>query len=169
MKYRKVTNTQQFGGAIAYGIGHMNGVAGLPAWRWLFILEGIPSCVSAFFVFFFLPDYPETVGWLSETERTLAVQRLFHEGSKGHHPSMTWEDAKSTLTDWRLYAHYVIYFAGSPPFASLSLFVPSITIGLGYHDLQAQLMTVPPWAVAYGTYPHQHDVHTNDLYVPSRV
>lgn len=27
-----------FGGAIAYGIGHMNGAGGLSAWRWLFIM-----------------------------------------------------------------------------------------------------------------------------------
>ena len=27
-----------FGGAIAYGIGHMNGANGLSAWRWLFIM-----------------------------------------------------------------------------------------------------------------------------------
>lgn len=128
----------------------MDQTGGLAGWRWLFILEGIPSCLSAFLVFFFLPDYPESAGWLTESEKDLAVQRLYHEGSKGHHPSMTWQDAKSTLTDWRLYAHYIMYFAVSPPFASLSLFSPSITSGLGYVDLKAQLMTVPPWVVAYG-------------------
>ncbi|KLU81121.1 hypothetical protein MAPG_00216 [Magnaporthiopsis poae ATCC 64411] len=48
-----------FGGAIAYGIGHMNGVQGMSAWRWLFVLEGIPSCLSAVLVWFLLPDYPE--------------------------------------------------------------------------------------------------------------
>ncbi|KEY68431.1 hypothetical protein S7711_01206 [Stachybotrys chartarum IBT 7711] len=138
-----------FGGAIAYGIGHMNGVGGLSGWRWLFILEGIPSCLSAFVVYFFLPDYPESVHWLTEAEKDLAAQRLYHEGSKSSQPSMTWADAKATLTDWRLYGHYLLYFAMSPAFASLSLFSPSITSGLGYADLDAQLMTVPPWVVAY--------------------
>ena len=28
-----------FGGAIAYGIGHINGAAGLEGFRWLFIVE----------------------------------------------------------------------------------------------------------------------------------
>ena len=32
-----------FGGCIAYGVGHMNGAAGLEGWRWLFIIEGLPS------------------------------------------------------------------------------------------------------------------------------
>lgn len=30
----------------------------------------------------------------------------------------------------------------------LSLFTPSITRGLGYKNLEAQLMTIPPYAVA---------------------
>ncbi|KAI1429637.1 putative MFS transporter [Xylaria sp. FL1777] len=138
-----------FGGAIAYGIGHINKAGGLSAWRWLFIIEGIPSLISAFFVFFFLPDFPEDAKWLTIQERDLAVYRLRLEGSKGTHKAMTWDDAKNTLTDWRLWGHYIIYFGISVPFSSLSLFTPSITAGLGYGDLRAQLMTVPPYAVAY--------------------
>ncbi|KAK3376811.1 major facilitator superfamily domain-containing protein [Lasiosphaeria ovina] len=136
-----------FGGAIAYGIGHMNGAHGLSAWRWLFIIEGVPSCLSAFLVYFFLPDYPEE--FHKGKDREISLARLHIEGSKSHHSSMTWQDAKSTLTDWRLYGHYLIYFGVSVPFSSLSLFTPSITAGLGYVDLKAQLMTVPPYAVAY--------------------
>ncbi|EPE30844.1 MFS general substrate transporter [Glarea lozoyensis ATCC 20868] len=138
-----------FGGAIAFGVGHMNRVHGLSAWRWLFILEGIPSCISSVFVFCYLPDYPETVKWLSDDEKALAKKRLLTEGSHGTGQNLTWPQAKETLTDWRLYAHYAIYFGISTPFSSLSLFTPSITAGLGYHDLTAQLMTVPPYAVAY--------------------
>lgn len=168
-----------FGGAIAYGVGHMNMAHGLSAWRWLFIIEGAPSCVSAFLVWFILPDYPETASWLSEDEKALATKRLEVEGSKGGAHAMTWQDAKDVLLDWRLYAHYLVsplqfvhaiqtkkggmkgkkdsslttlkqvYFGISAPFSSLSLFTPSITSGLGYTSLKAQLMTVPPWAVAY--------------------
>lgn len=138
-----------FGGALAFAVGHMNQVHGLSAWRWLFVIEGAPSCLSAFVVLFLLPDYPETVKWLSDDERSLTMQRLRVEGSKGLHTSDWWHDAKLTFADWRLWAHYIIYFGISVPFSSLSLFTPSITAGLGYKDLQAQLMTVPPYAVAY--------------------
>lgn len=82
--------------------------------------------------------------WLSEDEKALAAERLQVEGSKGHDSAMTWEDAKATLLDWRLWGHYIVYFGISVPFSSLSFFTPSITAGLGYKDLQAQLMTVPP-------------------------
>jgi MFS family permease len=95
-----------FGGAIAYGVGHMNNVHGMSAWRWLFILEGIPSCASSILVWFLLPDYPETVTWLSSEEKKLAVERLADQGSHGLDGGLTWAQAKETLTDWRLYAHY---------------------------------------------------------------
>ena len=42
-----------------------------------------------------------------------------------------------------------LYFLISVPFSSLSLFIPSIVAGLGYTSLKAQLMTIPPYAVAY--------------------
>ncbi|KAL4748501.1 hypothetical protein BDW72DRAFT_152999 [Aspergillus terricola var. indicus] len=138
-----------FGGAIAYGVGHMNQAQGLSAWRWLFIIEGAPSLASAVLVWFILPDYPESASWLSEDEKALAAQRLAVEGSKGGAKAMTWQDAREILFDWRLYAHYLVYFGISAPFSSLSLFTPAITSGLGYTSLKAQLMTVPPWAVAY--------------------
>jgi sugar phosphate permease len=138
-----------FGGAIAYGVGHMKTVQGLAAWRWLFILEGVPSCVSAVAVWFIFPDYPEEASWLSVSERELAVARLEKEGSKSSAPSLDLATAKATLLDARLWVHYIIYFGISAPFSSLSLFTPTITAGLGYENLQAQLMTVPPYAVAY--------------------
>ncbi|KAK8112677.1 MFS transporter [Apiospora sp. TS-2023a] len=135
-----------FGGAIAYGVGHMNQAGGLSAWRWLFIIEGAPSCLSALFVFLFLPDYPEGAKWLSEEERAIAVQRLSIEGKQG---SPQCYDLARSQGDFVLWGHYLVYFGISTPFSSLSLFTPSITAGLGFKDLEAQLMTVPPYAVAY--------------------
>jgi MFS family permease len=105
-----------FGGLIAYAIGHMNGVGGLSAWRWLFILEGVPSCVYALLVWHVMPDYPECASWLSVEEKKLAEKRLRIEGSKGSSPDLTWKDTKVALTDWRLYGHYLVrlFFGTSP-------------------------------------------------------
>lgn len=97
-----------FGGAIAYGVGHMNGIHGLAAWRWLFIIEGAPSCASAVLVWFFLPDYPETCRFLTPEEKALARQRLSVEGGQGAAKAMSWSEAKEVLKEWRLYAHYLV-------------------------------------------------------------
>ncbi|KAI0084559.1 MFS transporter [Irpex rosettiformis] len=137
-----------FGGALAFVVGDMNRIRGLEAWRWLFIIEGAPSCACAIFVWFFYPDFPETVGWLSEKERELATGRIRGVASLGH-AKITWKEAKETLLDWRLYLHYFVFIAVSVPFSSISLFVPTIVTGLGYQGLRAQLFTVPPYAIGF--------------------
>ncbi|KAI0821745.1 MFS transporter [Trametes gibbosa] len=137
-----------FGGAIAYGVGKMDGLHGLVAWRYLFLIEGAPSCAGAVLVWFFFPDYPETVRWLSDSERELATERIKGVASLGHH-RITWAEAKATLQDYRLYVHYLTYITISVPFSSMSLFSPTIVSGLGYRGLSAQLFTVPPYAIAF--------------------
>ncbi|KAJ8114491.1 hypothetical protein OPT61_g3651 [Boeremia exigua] len=135
-----------FGGAIAFGVGHLNGDHGLAGWRWLFIVEGVPTCLASVLIYFCLPNYPETASWLSTEEKELAALRL--EGSQSS-IRLTWKDFKDVCVEWRLYAHYALYFAICCPFSSLSFFTPTITAGLGFKGLQSQLMTVPPYAVAY--------------------
>lgn len=137
-----------FGGAIAFGVGHMNGAQSLQAWRWLFIIEGAPSCAAALLTFFYFPNFPETEKWLSAEERELATERIKGVASLGH-DKIVWKEALETLTDWRLYLHYLIYISISVPFSSISLFAPTIVSGLGYEGLNAQLFTVPPYAIAF--------------------
>ncbi|RPD74212.1 MFS general substrate transporter [Lentinus tigrinus ALCF2SS1-7] len=137
-----------FGSAIAYGVGKINGAHGLEAWRWLFIIEGIPACALAPLILLYYPDYPETVSWLSPEERELAVERIKGVASLGH-AKITWVEARETLFDWRLYLHHYIWIAYSVGFSSISLFTPTVVQGLGFQGLSAQLFTVPPYAIAF--------------------
>ncbi|KIW88700.1 uncharacterized protein Z519_10746 [Cladophialophora bantiana CBS 173.52] len=142
-----------FGGqclrAIAYGVRHMNRTAGLVAWCWLFIIEGLPSVLVGILVFFFMPNYPENASWLTQTEKAIQRQRLASENSSHGEAKINWKDAKATLKDVKLWVHYSTYLAAGSGATSLSLFSPVIVAGLGYHDLRAQLFTVPPYAIAY--------------------
>ncbi|KAI0780133.1 MFS general substrate transporter [Fomes fomentarius] len=137
-----------FGSAIAYGIGKINGAHGLEAWRWLFIIEGIPAFALAPLLYLYYPDYPESVSWLSPAERELAIQRIKGVASIGHE-KITWKETKETLLDWRLYLHHYIWIAYSVGFSSISLFTSTVVQGLGFEGLSAQLFTVPPYAIAF--------------------
>ena len=92
----------------------MNQVRGLSGWRWLFILEGMPSVLSSVLVYFYLPDYPETATWLSVEEKDLAAQRMALQGSHGNSASMTKADAVATLMEWRLWCHYIVRYDTKP-------------------------------------------------------
>lgn len=39
-------------------------------------MTGVPSLACSVFVFFCFPDFPETVGWLSDEERAVVLNRL---------------------------------------------------------------------------------------------
>lgn len=145
---RTLLTAGAFGGAVAFGVGHMDGIRGLQGWRWFFILEGAPSCLCAALVYFFYPDFPEASRWLSAEERALAAERIKGVASLGHE-KLTWTEAKATLVDWRLYLHHALCVTFAPAFSSISLFTPTIVSGLGYEGLTAQLFTVPPYAIAF--------------------
>lgn len=98
-----------FGGSIAYGIGHVNGAAGLEGFRWLFIIEGIITVASSLLVIFFLPDYPARAKWLSESEKEFAIDRLKARGGGYNQDHASRKELVETFFSPRMLAHYVAY------------------------------------------------------------
>ncbi|EGO62614.1 MFS transporter [Acetonema longum] len=55
---------------------------GIDSWRWVFFLEGFPSVIFGFVVFFTLADGPKEVKWLSAAEKKWLINTL-EEENKG--------------------------------------------------------------------------------------
>ncbi|EMR71341.1 putative mfs transporter protein [Eutypa lata UCREL1] len=138
-----------FGGTIAYGIGHVNGAAGLQGFRWLFIIEGIITILSVLPTLLILPDYPSRAKWLSESDRQFAEDRLKERGGGYNRDHATRKEILETFFSPRMLAHYCAYIANVVLQGSFTFFAPTIVAGLGYQSVQAQLMTVPPWVVGF--------------------
>lgn len=68
-----------FGGLLATAIGKMNNIRGYHAWRWIFILEGILTCLIALAAYFVVPDFPEHSSWLNADELAMIQARLATE------------------------------------------------------------------------------------------
>lgn len=49
-----------FGGILAFGLMQMDGLSGLGGWRWIFIIEGILTCVIAALGAIFLLSFPDS-------------------------------------------------------------------------------------------------------------
>jgi MFS family permease len=103
--------------AISYAIGApisggimaaFDGVAGLAAWQWLFIIEAIPALFAAAFVLFYLDDTPEDADWLDPDEkRWLAGRMLDEEKVRLAHERHT---VMESLKDRRVLAFGLLYF-----------------------------------------------------------
>ncbi|KAF2734451.1 MFS transporter [Polyplosphaeria fusca] len=138
-----------FGGAIAYGIGHINGASGLEGFRWLFIIEGLITLLSAFLLWFWLPDYPARARWLSEDEKRFAEERMESRGGGYNREHASRRETLETCFSPRMLLHYSAYIADVVPQGSFTFFTPTIVTGLGYESIHAQLLTVPPWVVGF--------------------
>ncbi|KAL4783649.1 major facilitator superfamily domain-containing protein [Aspergillus varians] len=103
-----------FGGFLQAGIyDSMNGLHGLPGWRWLFIISGLITIPVAIYGYFFFPDTPHTTTafYFSAEEKQLARQRvpLHEEGS----PILSKSFLTTVLTSWPFYAFCILWILGN--------------------------------------------------------
>ncbi|BFZ62120.1 hypothetical protein YB2330_003199 [Saitoella coloradoensis] len=137
-----------FGGILAYGIGKMHGVGGKAGWSWIFIIEGLLTIVVSVLAPIWLVNYPDTATFLSEDEKRLLTARLASDSDAVAQESFSWDGVRQAFKDPAVYLYGVNFMGMSLPLYTLSLFLPTIIKDLGYTAAQAQLLTVPPYAIA---------------------
>ncbi|CAG8691072.1 229_t:CDS:10 [Dentiscutata erythropus] len=104
-----------FNGLLAYAITNLNGKFGFSGWRWLFLIDGAATVIIAFFSYFLISDYAETVSWLTEDERKLAIDRLRRDVGHTHTTHFDKHQVRQAFKDLiygfiLLFACYFIFF-----------------------------------------------------------
>ncbi|KAI0188599.1 major facilitator superfamily domain-containing protein [Xylaria flabelliformis] len=140
-----------FGGILAYGIGRLKGVVWANGWRWIFILEGIATVLIATAAYWFVHNYPDTSKFLNNEEREFVRLRLATDCDATHEEKFSWAAVQNALRDPKCWLYGLAFHTMSLPLYTLSLFLPTIITNLGYTAATAQLLTVPPYAFAFGT------------------
>jgi len=89
---------------------NLSGVAGMPGWRWLFIIDGIftiPVALIGFIIFPGIPDSPRPF-YLSESDISLAKERAAR--AKIRRPGKLGLDVfKRTFKRWRIWVFIFCY------------------------------------------------------------
>jgi len=143
------------GGLLAYGIGHMDGLAGQRGWRWIMILEGLPTFVLGIATWFLLADSPETAFYLTAKEKELmSVRRARQMGQTTSAQEFHWEDVKKGLADWKVWVFCVGQFGVDTMLYGFSTFLPTIIKGINpqYSSAIVQVLTIPCYALGAITY-----------------
>jgi MFS family permease len=172
--YAAASFSGAFGGLLASAIIHMDGVGGLAGWRWIFILDGLVTVLLATIAIYTLPVDVASARFLTEEEREYALRRLKADcelastndelvsGKIDHSqefiPNCEYLMSEEEVFEWReLWRGFLdiqtwllgLAFTGMVTgLYSFSFFFPTIVAGLGYSGTQAQLHTVPPFAIA---------------------
>ncbi|RKL44041.1 hypothetical protein BFJ70_g4350 [Fusarium oxysporum] len=124
-------------GAIVKGL---EGVRGIPGWRWLFIVEGALTVFCGFGLYFLLPDYPRDARYFSPDQRRLAQIRILVDRQVSVDSTTrrmtSWQAFKAVVADgkaWFFLIAYSIIILGM----SISYFVPTILKTMGYTKVTA--------------------------------
>ncbi|CAK1361025.1 putative transporter [Cercospora beticola] len=149
-----------FSGLLAFAIAKMDGVGGYEGWRWIFILEGIASVAAGVACFWILVDTPKhSHRWLTPDEirylelRQIAAGRVKPQGQPKE-KGINWKVLWSVLCDWKIYLLIIMFWSNVTPNYGLKFTMPQIIKNMGYTSANAQLLTMPCYAVgavaAYG-------------------
>src|SRR5262249_4202091 len=85
---------------------------GVEAWRWLFVLEGLPAILLGAVAWFYLTDWPSQAAWLAPHQRRWIEQKL-EEGKPVNARSMTvWQALRSRAILLLASVALLDYFAG---------------------------------------------------------
>lgn len=110
-------------------IMHRINWGGVAGWRWVYVIEGIPSVILGFVVLWFLTDKPKDADWLPEDEKRWITEELERERrEKQTGPQLSFMQEvltalrkKETILLCGIYLSVVIGYYG------LVFFIPSIT------------------------------------------
>ncbi|EAU39624.1 conserved hypothetical protein [Aspergillus terreus NIH2624] len=147
--YTSAASGGAFSGLLAFGIAKLDGVAGYEGWRWIFILEGLSTICLAVGCYFLLLDSPSlSSGWLTPDEiRFLEVRQVASNIQGSRTKGLDWGALIGVLTDWKIYLLIFGSWSNAVPNYALKFTMPQIIKGMGFTSANAQLMTIPPYAV----------------------
>jgi ACS family tartrate transporter-like MFS transporter len=123
-----------------------DGFWGLKGWQWLFIVEGLPSCVLGVVVLAFLPDGPANAKWLSGDERARIAARLAADRSR--RPGRVHAALGPALVDARVWLLGLTYFGVVVGLYGVGLWLPQLVRGMGFSIAEVGVLTALPYLVA---------------------
>lgn len=116
--------------------------------------------------FWMVYDFPDEATFLSDADRQRVIWRLkADQQSSAEHEDFRSSYFWASVKDWKTYTSAIIYMGcelsmpwfllnlltflpGDGPLYAFSLFLPTIVNAMGYKSTHAQLLSVPPYAVA---------------------
>ena len=123
----------------------LSGTLGLAGWKWLFLVEGIPSVLVGVWVIFRLDSSIDEARWLEHDEKALLRRNIESEDRRKR--DVRFVDALKSGKVWALSA---IYFTLMVGLYGISFWLPTIVKSSGVEGyLRVGLVTAIPYAVAF--------------------
>ncbi|TDZ17926.1 High-affinity nicotinic acid transporter [Colletotrichum orbiculare MAFF 240422] len=148
--YMLVCLATAFAGILAFGFTHLDGQANLNGWSWIFLMEGIITCIIGITGYFLLVGFPDaqkrTWRFLSESETAWVISRVQADRGDATLPQFSIKKFLRGGSDIKVWAIALIYFNQAVVNGALSFFLPIILKeNMGFDTGKAQILVAPPY------------------------
>ncbi|MDE9430733.1 4-hydroxyphenylacetate permease [Xenorhabdus bovienii] len=141
--------TMAFGSLASGYILEMDGIWDLRGWQWLFLLEGFPSVLLGFVVWFYLDDSPEKAKWLTREDKQ-CLQEMMDRDKLSQVQSNGPASPKTSL--WRevltpiILMYTFAYFCLTNTLSAINIWTPQImqSFNQGSSHVMIGLLTAIP-------------------------
>ncbi|KAL1960550.1 hypothetical protein VTO42DRAFT_7129 [Malbranchea cinnamomea] len=147
-----------FSSILAYGLMQMKGLADLNGWRWIFIIEGIITCVLGLILYIAIVDFPDRATkphvitrrpFLSESEAAIALARIERDRGDSTADKLTVSKVFNHLKDWKGWEFAWLYLLNNTVTYSFGFFLPIILRNeMKFSLAMSQVLSFPPYVFA---------------------
>ncbi|KAH8433927.1 uncharacterized protein LDX57_011563 [Aspergillus melleus] len=143
-----------FTGLLSFGITHMRGLGGLSAWRWIFVIQGLLTCVLAAISYFVLVDFPDRMAeskrkFMKKNEYALILRRIEKDRADVTVEPFNLRKYLTAGLDLNILGFGLIYFSTTTTAYAITFFLPLIyREGMGFSQGASLCLFAPPYAAA---------------------
>ncbi|KAI8067688.1 major facilitator superfamily domain-containing protein [Gilbertella persicaria] len=132
-----------FGVVIAYGLAHMDHVAGFRAWRWGYIVFGIATVLIGILTFFCLIDHPHHPLLKVTKAEEQVIEDRARDNNVVRNTTIKREQILEALKEPRLWLIFIANTLNCLQNGGLVTFSTLLVEGLGFSSLTAIILQVP--------------------------
>jgi ACS family tartrate transporter-like MFS transporter len=131
------------GAPISTGLLELNGLFGLAGWKWLYLVEAVPTVVLGVAVLFYLTDRPAAAHWLAAEERTWLSSTIEHENRQIEAHGVV--SVLRSFWDPKVLLLTLNYLGIVTASLGMLIFLPQIVKSLGFTNMQVGWVTMIPY------------------------
>lgn len=138
------------GGPISgFVMSSFDGVGGWDGWRWMFLIEGLPSVAMGVVVYLTLADTPDQAKWLTPEQKATLRAEFDAEAAVQRARPTSHHDFRTVVKDYRIYTIAAMSIAMIASSAGLQFWLPTIIRQSGVSDvLHVGLLSAIPFIIA---------------------
>jgi len=135
------------------GINKMKGIEHLSGWRWIFIIEGVITCLLAVMGLILLVGFPDDgktyKGFLTREETALIIRKVDADRGDAVAPKFSIREYLTSAKDPKIWLFAMLFFNTTTISYALAYFMPAILkTGLHFSTMESQGLIAPPYVFA---------------------